>query len=83
MAGPPDRANVELQLLAFQLVERQAALRRQTVLLRLTVAFGVTTIVATIICAVHGSGWPISSGAAISSAFTGTLAVLGDRKKRE
>ncbi len=83
MAAHRDRSDIELELLAFQLVERRAALRRQTVMLVLTVAFGVTTIIATIICALHSSGWPIPSGTGISTALTGTVAVFGDRKKRE
>jgi hypothetical protein len=83
MATPLDRSDVELELLAFQLVERRAALRRQTVMLALTVAFGVTTIIATIICALHGSGWQIPSGTGVSTALTGTVAALRDPRKHD
>jgi hypothetical protein len=78
---PKRQEDIDFKLRAFELVERKAALRRQTVLLRLTVAFGVTTIMATIICALHGSGWPIPSGTGVSTAITGTLSVVGDRKR--
>ena len=78
MASQPYKTpdEVELDLKAFELTERRVALLRQIVLMVISVAFAVVTI----ICALHGSPWPVSAGLGGSSSVTAAVSALGHRR---
>jgi hypothetical protein len=64
-----DREEIELDLLQFELVKRR-------VLLGLAVLLCLSAVASTIICALHGWGWP-AAGSGFSVAVLGGLAVNG------
>lgn len=63
------REEIELDLLQFELVKRR-------VLLGLAVLLCLTSVASTIICALHGWGWP-AAGSGLSVAVLGGLSVRG------
>lgn len=73
---------VEKQFVELELAALRAAVRRQNVLLVLAVALGVTTIIVTIISALHGSGWSVPAGSGTSTGLTGAAAAINGRQQR-
>jgi hypothetical protein len=66
---PRSREDIELDLLQFELVKRR-------VLLALAVVLCLSAVASTIICALHGWGWP-AAGSGLSVAVLGGLTVRG------
>jgi hypothetical protein len=71
MASYPQRSReeIELDLLQFELLKRR-------VLLGLAVLLCLSAVASTIICALHGWGWP-AAGYGLSVAVLGGLSVKG------
>jgi hypothetical protein len=67
------REELDFDLRALRLTERRFALVRQAVLLLVTVALAVTTI----ICALHGHDWSIATTTGGSSVGTAASSALG------
>ncbi len=70
-----DRLAVERKFVVVELAERWLALIARPILLLLTLALGVTTI----ICALRGSTWPLPAGIGGSSVVVGAAARLNGR----
>jgi hypothetical protein len=78
---------IEGALLAFELTERRAALDRQGVLFKcelrerrvallgqlVLLVISVAFAVVTIICALHGSPWPVAAGTGGASSLTAAV----------
>lgn len=75
---PRTQAEIEDALLALELTERRFDLARKMVLLAISVAFAVVTI----LCALHGSPWPVPTGTGSLSSITAAVGALGQRRER-
>lgn len=85
MARQPytNRDEVELDLLAFELMERRVALVCKVVLLAVLLVIALVSTGIAIICVLHGYSWPIPSIMGGSGVALGAALAIESRREKQ